>query len=91
MITFRSFEPTPAEYEAVVAVSNAAWPDYPRTVEETQHEDEARDPRNFFQRWVGIKDGVIVAVGGYGDARWARLPDKYFMFLEVVPEQRRQG
>ena len=52
MFTIRPFEQKDSEYEAVVSLENAVWPDYPGTIEEWKHRDNSRDPRYLFQRLV---------------------------------------
>lgn len=53
MLKIRPFQPTEAEYDAVVAVWNANWPDSPKTTDEEKRLDANRNPSYFFQRLVG--------------------------------------
>ena len=39
----------PADYEAWVAASNRCYPDYPWTVKEMRHYDDAFDTKRFFK------------------------------------------
>ena len=55
---------TPDDYPAVVAIDNAVFCEYPRTVDEMRFQDEHRDPKCKFARWVSQLDGAIV---GYGE------------------------
>ena len=40
---------TPVDYEGLVVVENAAFPDYPSTADEWRYNDDHRDPTG----WVG--------------------------------------
>ena len=59
----RPFEPTEAEYEAVVALQNLVEPNRPNPVASWRHWDESRDPERGFQRWLVEKDDQLVAQG----------------------------
>lgn len=59
----RLFEPTTAEYEAIVAVYNVVNPEDPGSAESWQHWDLHRDPAKIFRRYVVEDEGQIV---GYG-------------------------
>ena len=50
--TIRPFQPTDADYKAIVDINNQAWPNQPSTVERYKHQDSIRTP-NTFQRFVG--------------------------------------
>jgi hypothetical protein len=60
-IFFRLFEATDEEYQAIVAVQNGVWPEFPDTIEKRKHWDKARPPGYFFERLVVEVDGKIVA------------------------------
>jgi hypothetical protein len=44
MLKIRPFQPTEADYEALVTVNNANWPDSPKTGDEEKRADAARTP-----------------------------------------------
>ena len=82
----------PADYESWVAASNRSYPDYPWTVKEMRHEDDAFDRTRFFKlRLVAEQDGVLVGgvVTGHRPSRFH--PDRYTFDLFVAPEARRRG
>jgi len=91
MFTIRPFEQRDSEYEAVVSVENAVWPDYPGTIEEWKHKDNSRDPRYLFQRLVVEVDGKIVAHGIYCEPWWSIKPGKYYINVSVRPDHQRHG
>jgi GNAT superfamily N-acetyltransferase len=82
----------PADYEAWVAASNRCYPDYPWTVKEMRHQDDAFDHTRFFRkRLVAEEDGVIVGGLETGHRPGRFHPDRYHWDLFVVPEKRRRG
>ncbi len=91
MFTIRPFETNDFEYQAVVAVENAVWSEFPGTVEEWKHRDETRDPKYLFQRIVGEVEGKIVALGMYCEPWWSMKPGKYHLDASVHPDYRRRG
>jgi GNAT superfamily N-acetyltransferase len=89
--TIRPFEPTDAEYEAVVAVHNATNPGYADTPGEWRHFDEVRDPKHKFQRYVALTNGQIVGFANYFQPGWAFHPRKFGVSVSVHPECQGRG
>ncbi len=87
--TIRPF--TPEDYPATVAVTNAATPEYPRTVEEVKAWDARRDPKCKRERWVAEQNGQVVGVGMYDQSPWAYHPRRFSVFVAVHPEQQCRG
>ena len=86
----RDFAPT--DYEAWVTASNRCYPEYPWTVKEMRHNDDAFDTTRFFKvRLVAEFDGRLV--GGVEAAhKPSRFhPDRYSFDLFVLPDARRRG
>lgn len=79
------------DYPAVVAVSNAVYVDYPGTVEERRFEDEHRDPKCRFQRWVAERNGEVVAHAEYSQAEWSYHPHRFWVGVTVRPDRQGQG
>ncbi|MGB0387428.1 MAG: GNAT family N-acetyltransferase [Ardenticatenaceae bacterium] len=90
-ITIRPFEPTDTEYEQVIAIENAVWPDEFATVENMRHWDTHRDQNYLFEREVIEKDGQLVAFGAYAQWSWSFHPRKYWIGLRVHPDYEGQG
>ncbi len=59
----RPFNPSPAEYEAIVQVYNSDYPNEAGSASQWRHWDEHRDPKRMFSRYVMEHGGEIV---GYG-------------------------
>ena len=82
----------PADYPALVAAADRTYPDYPWSVEEMRHQDEAFDTSRFFKiRLVAEEDGAIVGAAEAGHRPSRFDPDVYRFDLWVVPERRRRG
>ena len=83
----RPFEPTDAEYEAVVALLNGLYPDtQPSTVRDWQHGDQTRNPKYFLQRLVAVDDdGALAALGAIFEPQGMYVPGKYYVKLDMRP------
>lgn len=92
MHTIRPFQPTDAEYEAVVAVANAAWPDEQDTVANWKHNDNNRSKERLFQRFV-VEDvnQQIVAEASCRESSWSHVPGKYLFDITVHPDWQWKG
>ena len=82
---------TPADYPGINEVSNAVYREYPSTIAELRFQDEHRDPRCKFQRWVAEQDGGIVGVGEYGQSPSMYHPRKFSIEVTVHPAWQGQG
>jgi GNAT superfamily N-acetyltransferase len=82
---------TPDDYEAVVAIGNAVFPEYPGTVEEARFHDANRDPKCKNFRWVAEVDGQVVGSANLNQSPMMYHPRKFWMDVEVHPEHQRQG
>lgn len=86
-IEIRPFEER--DYEAVVAVSNAVFPDRPWTVGEFRYEDAHLDQGKYvLERHVAV-DRRTGALAGFGEVRhlpWNFHPRKFGMTIRVFPD-----
>jgi mycothiol synthase len=90
-LSFRPFDFSGADYEATVALHNAALPDYPDQVEDWRHWDKNRPEYCKSERWVAEQDGVMVAYGGFDQFPGMFHPQKFFVDIWVRPEQQLKG
>lgn len=90
-LKIRPFKKNEEEYAAIVAISNANWPDERSAPESWMYRDKHRSPKYLFERVVGEVGGEIVAFAAYGESEWAYLPGKYFITVEVHPDHQRKG
>jgi GNAT superfamily N-acetyltransferase len=88
-INIRTF--TVDDYEAVVAVNNAVYPEYPDTIDEWRYWDEHRDPKCKWARWVAEQDGQVVGFGGYDQNPGMFHPRKFGLGAAVHPEYQGRG
>ena len=87
----RPFDDSDEDYQAIVDVWNAAFPDEITNVETRRHHDEHLQEQFLFERLVGEIDGTPVLNAYYGEDEWSHLPGKYRVGIQVVPEYRRMG
>jgi GNAT superfamily N-acetyltransferase len=88
-VTIRPF--APEDYSAAVAVNNAVYAEYANTADEWRFNDEHRDPKCYFARYVAERDGAIVALAECGHSASMFNPRKFFVGVTVHPEWQGQG
>lgn len=88
-ITIRPF--TERDYPTYVTVVNAAFPDYPTSVETLRFGDDHRDPHCRQRRFLAEAAGAIVGVGSYD--QWAGMyhPRKFAIDVTVPPQWQGRG
>ncbi|HLQ64958.1 MAG TPA: GNAT family N-acetyltransferase [bacterium] len=81
------------DYDSLVRVSNASFPDHPRTAEEWRYEEARLDrSRYHLERHLGVDArGEIVGHAGLGHMLWNFHPHKYWVEVCVHPRHRRHG
>lgn len=89
MSTIRPF--TPGDYSAVVAIDNAVFTEYPRTVDEVRFQDEHREPKCKFARFVCELGGGLVAHGEYSQSSHTYHPRVFNVHVTVAPEHQGCG
>lgn len=97
MITIREFDYSDADYEAVVAVHNADWPDHPSTVENWRNDHEKRNKKFLNQRFVVEMEctpsqgaRVVASCSVWEDSRF-QVSGKYGMNFVIHPDFTGQG
>src|SRR5437879_5929554 len=88
----RDFEP--ADYERLVEVFNANFPDYTRSVAETRSRDESLDTTKYHLKRYSFVDkntGSIVAFGEVSHITDMYHPKKFTLNIYVKPTSHRQG
>lgn len=81
----------PDDYQGVVDVDNAEYPEYPGTAEESRHYDRSRDPKCKFKRWVAETDGHVVAYANYEQWTGQYHPRKFSIYSVVHPKYQGNG
>lgn len=86
MFTIRDFDGSDADYEALVAIDTAVFGEYPMTADQWRHIDTTRDPELPFHRNMIEQDGQVVAMGDYGQTKYAFHPRKFVFNVYVHPD-----
>jgi GNAT superfamily N-acetyltransferase len=85
-LALREFRYDDADYQGILAVDNACFPEYPNTLEEWKHDDATRPAHHKFRRWVAEAGGRIVGFGNHGQIEGMFHPQKFSVFVAVHPE-----
>lgn len=82
---------TPEDYPAMSAIGNRLWPEYPGTPDEIRYDDEHRDPKCKFRRFIAEQDGQVVGSASYGQSSHSYHPRKFGIGVDVDPEYQGRG
>ncbi|HZF21154.1 MAG TPA: GNAT family N-acetyltransferase [Dongiaceae bacterium] len=91
-LEFREFHPS--NYEMLVAISNANYPDYPVSVRERRSRDESMDRTNHLMRrfeCVDLEQDQIVGFGEVFNLPGMFHPRKFMVNVLVDPERQGRG
>jgi mycothiol synthase len=88
-LTIRPF--TPDDYEVVVSVANAVEPEYPSSADERRFNDEHREPKCRWQRWIAEWDAQPVGYAEYSQDAAMYHPHKFSVGVNVRPEFEGRG
>lgn len=91
MLIIRPFQPGDAEYEAMHLVETAVYPENAASIAETKHVDAIRPPDQFFQRWVAVEDGRLVAFGSVTQPPQYSEPGRFRIHIIVHPDVESRG
>lgn len=78
-------------YQQLVEVYNAVWPDQKNTADQWKYADDNRKPEHFLKRYVAFVDGRMVAWGTAGQHAWSYQEGKYGFYGGVHPDYRARG
>lgn len=87
----RPFLYTDADYEAAVAVWNAAWPESHLAVAEWKHMNANRDPAFLNEIILVEENNQVIALGQFFEPPWAHMPGKVELAICVHPDWQGQG
>ncbi|NTU82859.1 MAG: GNAT family N-acetyltransferase [Chloroflexales bacterium] len=90
-LIIRPFRGDDADYEAVVSVHNAVFPEYAEQVSDWRHWDKQRPEHCKLERWLVERDSTVVAFGHLFQSPSMFHPRKFFAAIETRPEHQRQG
>jgi len=83
---------TDSDYEKIVGIFNASWPDMATDIETIKAMDGRRDPDHFHHRLVLEKEtGEPVGCGTFYETWWNETPNQYKITYATHPDHRNQG
>lgn len=91
MSIIRELKPTKEDFEAIVAINNAVWPDQKQSIESVRHREKTRDHTLFHHRVVIEEDDVPAGHGLVASPSWSKVPNRYMIYCEVIPTYRNRG
>jgi GNAT superfamily N-acetyltransferase len=82
---------TLAHYQGIAEILNSLDPERHASGLEIAAGDKRRDPKFKFQRWVAIEKDQIIGIGSYNQSIWFAHPQKFMLWIGVLPEYQRRG
>lgn len=82
---------TPDDYPTLARIADAAFPDYPVSVEEKEFGDTRRDPKCRHGRWLITRGGHPVGYGEYGQRSSSYHPRRFHLNVIVEPHSQGRG
>lgn len=78
-------------YEGIAALYNTIYAERVTSAEEIASGEKQRDPEKRFQRWVAIAEKRVVGMGYYNQTSWFDHPQKFMLWIGVLPDSQKQG
>ncbi len=91
MTTVRLREFEDPDFEAMAEIASISSPRADMSAEAMRFEDSKREDKYFRKRFMAERDGKPVGYAIYSNMVWMYHPDKYFVQVRVLPEDRRAG
>ena len=82
---------TPEDYEALATFVHALYPDHSSSAREMRFQDEHRDAKVLWRRWVWEENGRIVARGSFSQEAYAYHPQRFWIEVLVHPDFQGRG
>ncbi|MBN1963445.1 MAG: GNAT family N-acetyltransferase [Anaerolineae bacterium] len=90
-LVIRPCVPMRADYQAVVAIHNAIFPDTPAAVEDYEEHDARCGPPYKTGRLLAAVDGQVVGMALYAQYAWSYHPQRFYVTVQVMPGWWRRG
>lgn len=93
-VRIRESQPTDAEYEALVGISNALFPEYQSSAQELRYADQNFDTSKYLKKRYVAEDAITGRIAGHAEYRHrpSRFhPQRFQVWIEVHPHSQRQG
>jgi GNAT superfamily N-acetyltransferase len=91
MLSIRPFDWSDEDYQSLIDINNAIFPDELDLPELLKHRDNARDQNYMLDRVVAEMDGRPVGTASFGQSMWTPMPGKFWLFVQVHPDHQRRG
>jgi mycothiol synthase len=86
MLEIRPFDRSDADYQAFADIANAMWPDRVQRPESLKNNDDSRDPKCKYGRFVGSLEGRVVGIASFDQRPGMYHPRKFNTYLYLRPE-----
>jgi GNAT superfamily N-acetyltransferase len=90
-LRLRPFAFNDADYDAMVAIDQLAWPGEPLSPEALRHDDQSWEPHFFFERVLVERSSTPIAYAQASETPWSYQPNKYFLKIMVLPDEQGRG
>ncbi|MFN3346722.1 MAG: GNAT family N-acetyltransferase [Candidatus Bipolaricaulaceae bacterium] len=91
-LRIRAFAQTPEDFAAVVEIDNLCDPEHPYTVEAFRYDYENFDTKKYVMRYyLAEREGKVVGYACYHHMPHRFQPERFWIWLAVLPEFRNQG
>ena len=87
----RPFDWSDEDYQSLIDINNAIFPDELDLPELLKHRDNARDQNYMLNRVVLELDGKPIGTASFGQSMWTPMPGKFWLFIQVHPGHQRKG
>ena len=78
-------------YEGIAAFYNALYSEKITSASEIASGEKQRDPKLKFQRWIATVEKQIVGMGYYNQSIWFAHPQKFMLWIGVLPDHQKHG
>ena len=78
-------------YDGIANLYQALYPENPTSASEIAAGDKRRDPKFRFQRWIAVIEKQVVGMGYYTQSNWFAHPQKFILWIGVLPDHQRRG
>jgi len=81
----RDFDGSDQDYQTCNDIFNACWPELRRSVESTKHDDQTRNPDNYFRKIIIETNHKPIGFGIFMEKWWAKEKGQYSTNLFIDP------
>lgn len=89
--TIRDFQVTDDDYALIATMASQITPQHARTGDSIRREDDEIEDQYHMQRYIIEHDGEPVGNGIVQHTHWMHHPNRFYIYVEVLPTHRQQG